>query len=59
MADRTRGRPLRSSMERSDHRLSCGAKNKAANQGVEVFSMDDEAVYGPELHRLPFSKVVE
>ena len=36
-----------------------GAKNKAADHGVEVFSMDDEAVYGPELHRLPFSKAVE
>ena len=36
-----------------------GAKTKAADHGVEVFSMDDESVYGPELHRLPFSKAVE
>ena len=36
-----------------------GAKTKAADHGVDVFSMDDEAVYGPELHRLPFSKAVE
>ena len=36
-----------------------GAKAKAANHDVEVFSMDDPATYGPELHRLPFSRAVE
>ena len=36
-----------------------GAKNKATSHGVEVFSMDDAGVYGPEFHRLPFSKAVE
>ena len=36
-----------------------GARAKARTHGVEVFSMDDEGVYGPELHRLPFSKAVE
>ena len=36
-----------------------GAKTRAANHHVEVFSMDDEATYGPELHRLPFSRAVE
>ena len=36
-----------------------GAKAKAARHDVEVFSMDDPARYGPELHRLPFSKAVE
>ena len=36
-----------------------GAKTKAATHGVEVFSMDDEATYGPEFHRLPFSRAVE
>ena len=36
-----------------------GAKSKAADHGVDVFSMDDESTYGPELHRLPFSKAVE
>ena len=36
-----------------------GAKTKAVDHGVEVFSMDDECVYGPELHRLPFSRAVE
>ena len=36
-----------------------GAKTKAADHGVDVFSMDDETVYGPELHRLPFSRAVE
>ena len=36
-----------------------GAKTKAATHSVEVFSMDDEATYGPEFHRLPFSRAVE
>ena len=36
-----------------------GARRKAARHDVEVFSMDDEATYGPEFHRLPFSRAVE
>ena len=36
-----------------------GAKAKAARHEIEVFSMDDPATYGPEFHRLPFSKAVE
>ncbi len=36
-----------------------GAKSKAARHDIEVFSMDDAAVYGPEFHRLPFSRTVE
>ena len=36
-----------------------GAKSKAAHHNVEVFSMDDPETYGPEFHRLPFSKAVE
>ncbi len=36
-----------------------GAKTRAANHGVDVFSMDDETAYGPEFHRLPFSRAVE
>ena len=36
-----------------------GAKAKAARHQVEVFSMDDEDTYGPEFHRLPFSRAVE
>ena len=36
-----------------------GAKAKASSHSVEVFSMDDPATYGPELHRLPFSRAVE
>ena len=36
-----------------------GAKAKAANHHIEVFSMDDPATYGPEFHRLPFSRAVE
>ena len=36
-----------------------GAKSKAASHAAEVFSMDDPAIYGPELHRLPFSRAVQ
>ena len=36
-----------------------GAKAKAARHNIEVFSMDDPATYGPEFHRLPFSKAVD
>lgn len=36
-----------------------GAKVKAAHHDVEVFSMDDPEMYGPEFHRLPFSEAVE
>ena len=36
-----------------------GAKSKAASHDVDVFSMDDPAAYGPEFHRLPFSRAVE
>ena len=36
-----------------------GAKAKAKRHSVEVFSMDDEDTYGPEFHRLPFSRAVE
>ncbi len=34
-------------------------KTRAASHSVEVFSMDDENTYGPEFHRLPFSRAVE
>ena len=52
---------------RAEHRLymtatprlyTQSAKAKAASHDVEVFSMDDRATYGPELHRLPFSRAV-
>ncbi len=36
-----------------------GAKTRAASHRVEVFSMDDGATFGPEFHRLPFSRAVE
>ena len=36
-----------------------GAKTQAAEYNVDVFSMDDENKYGPQFHRLPFSKAVE
>ena len=35
-----------------------GARAKAARHNVEVFSMDDPTTYGPEFHRLPFSRAV-
>ena len=35
------------------------AKRKAARHDIEVFSMDDRGKYGPEFHRLPFSKAVK
>ncbi len=35
------------------------AKAKAASHDVDVFSMDDPETYGPELHRLPFSRAVD
>ena len=37
---------------------TAGAKTKAASHDIEVFSMDDGATYGPEFHRLPFSRAV-
>ena len=38
---------------------TASAKSKAARHDVEVFSMDDSETYGPEFHRLPFSRAVE
>lgn len=35
------------------------SKNKAAKDGVAVYSMDDAATYGPEFHHLGFGKAVE
>ena len=35
------------------------AKTKAAKHDIDVFSMDDPNTFGPEFHRLPFSKAVE
>lgn len=34
-------------------------KDKAVQHSAELASMDDEAVYGPELHRLGFGEAVE
>ena len=31
----------------------------AANRGLEVYSMDDESVYGPVFHRMAFSEAIE
>lgn len=36
-----------------------GAKAKAANHAIDVFSMDDPDTYGPEFFRLPFSQAVD
>ena len=35
------------------------ARAKAAKHNIDVFSMDDPEIYGPEFHRLPFSIAVE
>ena len=35
------------------------SKARLAERGVEVVDMGDQAVYGPELHRLPFKKAVQ
>ena len=35
------------------------SKSRLAEQGIDVVDMGDYAVYGPELHRLPFAKAVE
>ena len=34
-------------------------KGKAVEHSAELYSMDDEAVYGPEFHRLGFGEAVE
>ena len=34
------------------------SRRRLAAQGVEVVDMNDSAVYGPELHRLPFARAV-
>ncbi len=36
-----------------------GARATAARHDVEVYSMDDPVTYGPEFHRLPFSRAIE
>ena len=38
---------------------SLSARQRAKDQDVEVFSMDDEQIYGKELHRLDFSTAVQ
>ncbi|MED3735056.1 DEAD/DEAH box helicase [Geobacillus stearothermophilus] len=35
------------------------SKTKARDANVQLYSMDDEMIYGPEFHRLNFSKAVE
>ena len=35
------------------------SKSKAARHDVDIFSMDEEATYGPEFHRLAFSRAIE
>ena len=35
------------------------AKKRASRQEMTIYSMDDEAVYGPEFHRMTFSDAVE
>ena len=35
------------------------SKRRLAERGIDVVDMDDQAIYGPELHRLPFKQAVE
>ena len=35
------------------------ARARAARHDIDVYSMDDPKIYGPEFHRLPFSTAVE
>ena len=35
------------------------SKSKATRHDMDVFSMDEENTYGPEFHRLPFSRAIE
>ncbi len=35
------------------------ARARAARHDIDVYSMDDPKIYGPEFHRLPFSNAVE
>ncbi len=35
------------------------SRSRAARHDMDVFSMDEEATYGPEFHRLPFSRAIE
>ena len=38
---------------------SAAQSRAAANRALEVFSMDDERVYGPVFHRMQFSEAIE
>ncbi len=38
---------------------SAAQSRAAANRAMEVFSMDDERVYGPVFHRMQFSEAIE
>ena len=38
---------------------SAAQSRAAANRAMEVFSMDDERVYGPAFHRMQFSEAIE
>ena len=35
------------------------ARGKAADRNLDIYSMDDEAVYGPQLYRMEFSEAIE
>ena len=36
-----------------------GAKGRAIDRELEIYSMDDETIYGPEFYRMSFSEAVE
>ena len=37
---------------------TAGAKGRANDRNLEVFSMDDETIYGPEFYRMAFSQAI-
>ena len=36
-----------------------GAKGRAADRNLEIYSMDDESIYGPVFYRMAFSQAIE
>ena len=35
------------------------ARGRAANRNLDIYSMDDESVYGPEFYKMAFSEAIE
>jgi hypothetical protein len=50
---------LRLFLTATPRRFTLSQKEAAAEQGLEVASMDDTSLFGPELHRLTFGEAIE